>query len=144
MKPLRRFALASLLSLSCLAMSPIVSGSDDPVVKAGRLAIQTRVQLQAVLQTHIDRTTVSGVYPKVDLRSGKVSALHPAASHPMILSLGDYYVLCADFRDAQGTPVNVDFYVAKRDRGFSIFQVEFANRAPLERLVKSGLAMMLQ
>lgn len=144
MKPLHQFAFATLLSLSCVAIAPLASATDGPAAKTVKIATGTRVQLQAALQTHIDRTTVQGVYPKVDLKSGKVSALHPAAGHPMILSLGDYYVLCADFRDATGAPVNVDFYVAKRDRGFSIFQVEFANRAPLEALVKNGIATMLQ
>ena len=90
------------------------------------------------MQAHIDRTTTAGVYPKLDLASGHVTKLHPVTGHPMILRMGDDYVLCADFRDAAGKPVNVDFYLAPREKGVTVFQVEVANRAPLEALMKAG------
>jgi hypothetical protein len=109
----------------------------------GKLDTQTRVLLQAAMQTHIERTTVAGRYPKVELASGQVKQLYPAAGHPMVLRMGQYYVLCADFRDDAGKAVNVDFYLTEKAKGFSVFQVEIANRAPLEALVKAGAARML-
>lgn len=62
----------------------------------------------------------------------------------MIVRIGEYYVLCADFRDDAGKTVNVDLYLAKKDKGFVVFKVEIANRAPLDALVKSGMARMLE
>lgn len=109
-----------------------------------KLGIETRTQLQSAMQMHIERTTVAGAYPKLDLASGKLRKLFPAAAHPMVLQLGENYVLCVDFRDESGKPVNVDFYLARGEKGFSVFQVEFANRGPLEALMKSGAARMME
>lgn len=109
-----------------------------------KLSTETRVQLQSALRMHIDKTAVGGNYPNLDFKSGKVRMLHPAAAHPMILRMGDFYVLCVDFRDDAGASVNVDFYMARKDKGFSTFQVEVANRAALDTLVKTGAAMMLE
>ena len=46
-------------------------------------------------------------------------------------------------RDEAGKAVNIDFYVARAERRFQVFQMEVANRAPLETLVKAGVARML-
>jgi hypothetical protein len=122
----------------CAAAAAQAAGSP------GKVSTDERVQLQSAMQMHIDRTTVAGSYPVLNLATGKVRQLHPAAAHPMMLRLGDYYVLCADFRDDAGKAVNVDFYLARNDRKFTVFQVEVANRAPLDGLVKEGLARMLE
>ena len=135
--------LATMLATTLVFAASGTTDANEASTTA-RLTTETRVQLQAALQLHIDRTTVRGIYPTVDLKSGKVGGLHPAAGHPMILRLGDYYVLCAQFRDDAGKAVSVDFYVANRDRGFTIFRVEFSNRAPLETLLKNGIATMLE
>lgn len=119
---------------SALAVQPVAAAPTQTPL---------RVQLLSALQMHVDRTTVSGAYLRLDLASGKVAKLYPAATHPMMLTLDEYYVLCVDFKDAGGKPVNVDFYLARKDRGFAVFHTEFANRAPLESLVKSGVARMM-
>ncbi len=61
----------------------------------------------------------------------------------MVLQLANYYVLCTTFHDETGKPVNADFYLLKGPRGFTVFQTEFDNRAPLDGLVKNGTARML-
>lgn len=132
---LRRSTLVALLTLSL---------SFGAHAAADKASTELRVLLQVAMQTHIDRITVAGRYPVVDLKSGAVRSLHPAATHPMVLRMGEYYVLCADFRDDAGQPVNVDFYVAKGDKRFTVFQVEVANRAPLDSLMKAGVVRMLE
>lgn len=132
------------ISKCLVAVALALSWVSHAAAAAPKLDTESRVQLQTAMRMHIDRVSVKGTYPNLDLKSGAVRMLHPAASHPMILSMGTYYVLCADFRDDAGKPVNVDFYVARKDKGFSIFQVEVANRAPLEALMKTGAAVMLE
>jgi hypothetical protein len=108
------------------------------------LTTHTRVQLQAAMQQHIDRIASTGAYPALDLRTGQVRLLQPASGHPMVLQMASYYVLCTTFHDEAGKPVNADFYLLKGPRGFAVFQTEFDNRAPLDGLVKSGVARMLK
>lgn len=125
---LRFFQCLSLVML-------LVSGA--PSV-AGPLSPGDRASLQAGMQQHIDRNLVDGAYLHLDLDSGEVASLHPAAAHPMILRMGPYFVLCTDFRDARGNPVNVDFYMARRGRSFSVFHASVAERGRLEALMKAG------
>lgn len=127
-----------------MAVSFGMIGSTFAADTPAKLSTETRVHLQSALRMHIDKTAVAGNYPNLDFKSGKVRMLHPASSHPMILRMGDFYVLCVDFRDDAGASVNVDFYMAKKDKGFSTFQVEVANRSALEALVKTGAAMMVE
>ena len=93
---------------------------------------------------HIDKSVVDGVFLHVDLGVGKVEEFAPAKAHPMILRMGEYFVLCTDFRDKDGKSVNnIDFYVARHGKGFVIFQTEVNNRAALEKLMKEGKAAMI-
>ncbi|MDE1950019.1 MAG: hypothetical protein KGL43_12405 [Burkholderiales bacterium] len=130
---------------AALAVLPLLLSPLARAAEAGdRISTETRVQLQAAMQLQIDRSTVAGSYPVVDLGTGRLRNLHPAAGHPMMLRLGEAFVLCADFRDDAGVPVNVDFYLARRQGRFAVFQVEIANRGPLDALLKSGVARMLE
>lgn len=130
----RRHLLAALGALALSWSSPAALAANNT---------DLQVRLQSAMQSHIDRTAVNGIYPSVDLRNGQIRQFHPAAGHPMVLRLGENYVLCTDFRDASGKPVNVDFYLSPKGKGFSVFQVEFANRAPLQALMQAGVARML-
>ena len=58
----------------------------------------------------------------------------------MILSMGDHFILCADFRTGSGTAVNIDFYVARNQDGFVVFDTVIDNREPIQRLMSAGLA----
>ncbi|WP_424983806.1 hypothetical protein [Maritalea sp. S77] len=102
------------------------------------LDMQGQVLLQTTMAQHIERHMVNGVIPHVVLDDGIVVDLVPTEAHPMILSYGEGYVLCTDFRDPEGRFVNVDFYVAQGEEGFVIFQMEIDNRAPLHALMEQG------
>jgi len=131
------------IALAALPLLLAATGARASADTSTKLSIESRTQLQAAMQSHIDRISIGGVFPYVDLKTGQVRKLHPAAGHPMMLRLGDHFVLCADFRDEAGKAVNIDFYVARAERRFQVFQMEVANRAPLETLVKAGVARML-
>lgn len=111
---------------------------------AAALTVQDKVQLQSAMAAHIERNMVDGVIPHVLLKDGVVVDLVPTKAHPMILSFGERYVLCTDFRDPEGRFVNVDFYVAKGSEGYVIFQTEIDNRASLEALMKAGKVAMVE
>lgn len=111
---------------------------------AAKLSLPEKASLQAGLQQHIDRNLVDGAYLRLNPGTGEVTKLHPVTAHPMILRMGAYFVLCSDFRDAQGEAVNVDFYMAPRGKGFVVFHTAAAQRADLEKLMKAGKAEMVE
>lgn len=126
-----RFTLAGLALAGTLLCAPSHAG-------ASPLAAQDKAALQAGMQQHIDRQLVQGGYLYLVPESGEVRVLHPVTAHPMILRMGANFVLCADFVDAVGKPVNVDFYMAPRGKGFVVFHAAVGQRAQLEALMKAG------
>ena len=81
---------------------------------ASALSLQDKATLQAAMQRHVDRQSIEGAYLHLDSKSGEVMKLHPVTAHPMIMKMGDNYVLCFDFRTAAGKDVPVDFYMARK------------------------------
>ena len=102
-----------------------------------------RVKLQSFLQTHVDRLLVDGAFLWLDLSTGEVRKLYPTTAHPMIMVFGAHYVLCSEFRDSAGKPVEMDFYTAARGNGHVVFRTEIANRAPLMALMDKGKVQRL-
>ena len=95
-----------------------------------------KAALQAAMQRHIDRSLVNGAYLHLDFDSGDVRKLHPVKAHPMILQMGEYFVLCSDFRDKTGKMVNIDFYLARQERSYVVFRSMVDDRGKLKRLMK--------
>lgn len=133
MQRLKPLFLVLAFSTSVLFSGAAVAGSEE-----------TRTRMQADLQKHIYRSLADGVFHSLDSKSGKVLKLHPLNNHPVILTMGEYYVMCADFRDANGKPVDVDFYMLE-DRGrFKVFRTEANNHKLLSKLVKAGKATLMK
>ncbi len=97
-----------------------------------------RILLQATMQQLIQRKTIAGKFFYFDTDAAKVNSIYPAKAHPKIMKMGDNFILCQDFRKSDGKPVNVDFYVARQDKGFVIFDTVVNNHEPIERLMKVG------
>ncbi|WP_322586980.1 hypothetical protein [Sphaerotilus sp.] len=102
-----------------------------------------RVKLQSFLQVHVDRLLVDGAFLWLDLSTGEVRKLYPTTPHPMIMVFGAHCVLCSEFRDSAGKPVEMDFYTAVRGNGHVVFRTEVANRAPLMALMDKGKVQRL-
>lgn len=124
-------------------LSAVIALTVSSSAFAANLPIAEKVALQATMAAYIESHSIDGVVPHVSLESGELVDLAPSKAHPMILQMGEQYVLCTDFRDPQGNFVNVDFYVGRRDGKFVVFQTEIANRGPLKRLVDSGKVHMI-
>lgn len=110
---------------------------------ASQISVEKKVELQASMLQHINAMTIDGVIPYVSLSDGSIADLVPTKAHPMILSFGDKYVLCTDFRNPEGEFVNVDFYLTKNEDRYVVFQTEINNREPLNKLMEDGKVSML-
>ena len=132
---MRRCASAALVIGLATAMPGSAYALDD----------MERAALHVAMVQHIDRMAVGGLWLRVDMGSGAIKRLSPSKSHAQILTLGETYVLCTDFVDvdANGAPVNVDFYVIRQGDRFVTVQSEVANRGPLQALVAAGRAAPL-
>jgi hypothetical protein len=108
------------------------------VAASEKIGTRDKASLQAGMQQYIGRTLVNGIYLYLNPTTGDVRGLHPITAHPMILRMGEFFVLCSDFRDDQGVRVNVDFYMARREKGYVVFHTAVAQRDLLEQLMKAG------
>lgn len=109
-----------------------------------RVGVAERTMLQAAVQQHIERNLVDGNYLQLDTVTGQIHTLMPFKPHPVILRMGDYFVLCSDFRNDKGKTVNVDFYVAKRGQSYAVFHSAADGDALLKRLMKEGRVKRLE
>ena len=103
-----------------------------------------RILLQATMQQSINQKLVDGKFFYFDATQSKVQTVYPAKTHPMILSYGRHFVLCTNFRTNEGKDVNVDFYIARGNDGFVVFDTLVDDRAPLHKLMKAGLVKALK
>jgi hypothetical protein len=99
-----------------------------------------KARLQAAMQQHIQRQMVDGAILRFDPETGEVTPLYPTQAHPMVIAMGDHFILCTDLRDKSGKALPLDLYMASSGRSYVVFHSEIDNRAPLQRLLENGLA----
>lgn len=126
--------MKNILHISLLAGFLFVS----PSHAAEQVKQSDKIQLQAAMQKSISRQVVEGRFFHFDVKNDKTVTLFPAKAHPMILRFGEHFILCTEFRNEHGKNVNVDFYLARRDDAFVVFETVVDNRKPVQRLMKSG------
>lgn len=102
------------------------------------ISITEKAALQATMQTHFNRQLVKGAYLHLKKDAGKIRKLYPISAHPIILQVGKYFVLCSDFRDKSGKKANIDFYIARGDTGYLVFEAVADDRKRLGLLRKSS------
>ena len=128
-----------MLRVSCAFMSSLLAVVlGVAVVASAKSNSHVKASLQVAMQQHIDRSLVNGAYLYLDPATGSVNKLYPVSPHPMIMRMGEFFVLCADFRNDQGTTVNIDFYLAQAGRRYVVFHTAVAQRDMLERWMKAG------
>ena len=119
--------------LFALVLWPVGASANEP------LSLTDRTILQATMQLAIDRLTVDGEYLAFDPETGDVRTLYPAKNHPMIMRMGEHFILCSDFRDDKGQNVNIDFYLRRKDNTFIIFHKAVDQRQIVKKLMKKGV-----
>lgn len=100
--------------------------------------------LQAAMQRHIDSQLVDGVVLDLDLETGEVTKLYPTKAHPMILKMGDNFVLCVTLNDTSGNKSLADYYMAPQGAEFVVIRTEINNRDALKNLMKAGVVKRLK
>ncbi|MFT5487615.1 MAG: hypothetical protein ACI9JL_001859 [Paracoccaceae bacterium] len=105
---------------------------------ADAVGIAEKVALQATMQRHINSRLIDDAYLHLNRTTGRVRKLYPVSVHPVILQIGRYFVLCADFRDRNGKNANIDFYLARRNGGYIVFQSVVDDRRRLELFRKTN------
>lgn len=138
---MRRLRIVQASALALMLMSAVLARS---AAAAEPLSTADRVALQSTMAQYIEQHTVGDAFLHVDPKTGLTEKLYPATQHPMIVRLNDVIVLCADLVTKDGKTVNADFYAARDNGQFVIFQTEIGNRAPLQALVMKGAASLLE
>lgn len=124
--------------IAVLAM--VVSAS----VSANAGGTVDRARLQAAMQRHIEHQVVDGAILHFDTETGDVKPFYPTQAHPMVIAMGNHFVLCTDLRDKSGKTMPLDLYMARKGRSFVVFHSEINNRSPLQRLLEKGIARPLR
>lgn len=102
------------------------------------------VELQVVMQRHIDAQLIDGAMHRLDPDSGGVVRYYPTDAHSMIMAIGDDYVLCTDLATADGMSVPIDLYVTATNDGYRVYQTEIDNREMLEGLIEADLVARIR
>lgn len=108
-----------------------VAGINATVAAAGKISITDKANLQATMQRHISDQLVDGAYLHLEKETGEVRKLYAVSAHPTILQIGQFFVLCSDFRDKNGKTANIDFYIARDGDRYVIFKAIVDDRALL-------------
>ncbi len=128
------------VSLAILGLAVVCSVCGPAAAAGDSLKPSDKVALQAAMFQHIDSQLVNGAFLRLNAKEGRSEPLAPTKSHPMILRMGENFVLCSDFRGADGKDVNIDFYMARAGTKYVVFHTEVGNRTPLEQMMSSGKA----
>ena len=103
---------------------------------AGPISQDDKVALQMALLEYVDANLMGDQFFYFDPGSETTVGLYPANLHPMIVPNGEIVFLCADFRDADGGKVDVDFVARKHEGQFLVFQTLVNNRDVVRRAMK--------
>ena len=117
--------------LSAVLLMMLLAGGR---VQAAEIDLETRAELQLALQQYIDAGTVDGVYEHFNVERGEVQKLRLKALHPVIFVIESKFMLCADFMDADGEAVMLDYIVGASATGFRIEQEIAGQRSYLVQI----------
>jgi hypothetical protein len=98
--------LAALGALFLTLAAPPAAAGDDPAIKG-----ELRTNIQSAMNGFVEEQTVDGVLRLYDPVDGRLLELKSYELHSGIVRKGDFYVSCADFVDAGGQKIDVDFLV---------------------------------
>ena len=102
--------------LLAFATTPTLAG-DDPSIKG-----ELRTDIQAAMNYFVEEQAVDGVVRLYDPVDGRLLELKSYELHSGIVKKGDFYVSCADFVDASGRKIDVDFLVIEDEDSLKVTQ----------------------
>lgn len=107
-----------------------------PIQQANAATVEEKVTLQVELMAYIDARTNDGKFRYFDPSSSAMVSVFPANLHPKIISHDGYDILCADFRDAAGEKIQIDFIARIREGKAEILQMVVGERASIVQMIK--------
>jgi len=129
-----RSVVLGILERSFPAMLLLMAMLSGAHVHAATLDLETRVELQLALKNHVDAGSVDGVYEHFNVEQGQIEKLTLKNLHPVIFSADNKYMMCADFLDARGDDVLLDYIVSRSGNGFRIEQEIRGRRSYLKQI----------
>ena len=103
-------------------------------VQADAIEMKTRIDLQMGLKHYIEARTSDNVYEHFNVESGKIEPLVLKNLHPVIFVNGSKYMMCADYLDANGNDVLLDYIVSLAGNEFRVEQEIPGKRDYLKQL----------
>ena len=115
-------------------------------ISCGTLTVSAseKIVLQAAMQQHVESQLIEGAMLDLDLESGEIRKLYPTKTHPMIMTMGENFVLCLTLNDTDGKEYLADYYIAPQDDGFVVISAEINNRKALKKLMKAGIVRQMK
>ncbi len=101
---------------------------------AAAIDLETRAELQLTLKHYIDAGTVDGVYEHFNVEQWQIEKLRLKTLHPVIFATDNKFMMCADFLDAAGNDVLLDYIVSSSASGFRIEQEIPGRRSYLQQI----------
>ena len=99
--------LITALGFTILSLAATAQAGDDPNIPSER-----KVLVRQAMSAHVDDALVSDHYVIYDAVDGKLLRLQFKELHTGVVRKGEFFVACADFTNAAGTLIDVDFLVA--------------------------------
>ena len=96
--------------LALMIMGQSALAGDDASIKG-----DLRANIQQSMKQFIDTMAVDSQLYLYDAVDGRLLSLRLKKLHDGIVKKGDYYVSCADFSDADGNIIDVDFLVRPKE-----------------------------
>ncbi len=106
-----------LLGIAALSLTTTAHAGDDPSIPS-----EHKTLVQQAMATHIKAHGVADRYVIYDAVEGDLLRLQFGELHPGVVRKGEFYVSCADFTNARGALVDVDFLVARGEGGFRVIE----------------------
>lgn len=103
--------------VAAVLLSTQAFAADDPSIKG-----QQRADIQAAMQTHIEEAMLDGKYVIFDAVEGGLYRLEMDNLHEGIVRKGEFFVSCADMRNANGDLFDLDFLVAEDNGEYRVIQ----------------------
>ncbi len=101
--------------------------STPNIVFASEVPAEQLVELQAAMQTYIDKNSVDGALRVNDTETGSTLSLYAVKAHPMVMRMGDGFELCAEFKDADGKDMQVNFMINQSGKDYVVVDVALAS-----------------
>ena len=130
-------ALSSLARFShhaCVTMLIALCLITTSPAQADSIEMKTRIDLQMGLKHYIEARTEDNVYEHFNVESGKVEPLVLKNLHPVIFVNGSKFMMCADYLDASGNDVLLDYIVSLVGNEFRVEQEIPGKRDYLKQL----------